>query len=133
MAQKLRTSQEKALRAILRAEHSRKAYKNIRLLIEKENKPLTQVDILSSPTDPTSPHTTITTKDDIETHILQRNRHHSLQSLPTPFMSHPTLCTAVGNEPCDEQLDLIFSGQFTMSENDLHNLNETQKEWINSL
>jgi hypothetical protein len=37
-----------------------------------------------------------------------RGRHHSLQSLPTPFMSHPTLCTAVGNEPCDEQLDLIF-------------------------
>jgi len=94
MAQKLRTSQEKALHAILRAEHSRKAYKHIRLLIEKENKPLTQVDILSSPTDPTSPHTTITTKDDIETHILQRTPPFStIFTNPIYVSSHSMYCS----------------------------------------
>ncbi len=134
MALKLHTSYEKALRAILRAENSRVTYRNIRGLLGKDNTPLTQEDVLSIPNDSKSAHTTITTKEEVEEHILNRNRKHSLQSLATLFMTIPELSHATDPTNSDKQMELFLSGQFFDSKSPDHShLSNTQIEWIQSL
>jgi hypothetical protein len=70
LAAKMRTTEEKALKAILHAEEARKIYSNIKGISGKQQVPLTQVDILSDPGNKLSAHTTLTSKDDIEENIL---------------------------------------------------------------
>ncbi len=91
MASKLCAPEEKALKAILQAEESKKTFSIICGLIGKQEVPLTQVDILNM--DTTSPHkfVTLTSKTEIKKNVLSRNKTHSLQANATPFMSHPIL------------------------------------------
>lgn len=91
LAAKMHTTEEKALQALVHAEESKKIYKNIKEIFGKQQVPLTQVDRLSIPDDTSSEHTNLTSKDITEKNILQRHRQHSLQSLSTPYFSHPRL------------------------------------------
>jgi hypothetical protein len=74
LASEMRTTEEKAVRAIMKAEESRIHYQNIREALGKLNTPLTQVDALSGPNDPLSCHHTISSKAELEDQILIQNR-----------------------------------------------------------
>lgn len=74
LAQQLRTTDERALMAILQSEESRWIYKNIKEIMGKQRSVFTQVDVPSDTKNPSSHHTTLTSKLDIEEQILQRNR-----------------------------------------------------------
>jgi hypothetical protein len=91
LATKIHTTEEKALRVIPHAEEAKKIYKSIKDTFGQQQVPLTQVDVLSNPDNTSSEHTTLTSKEEIKQHILRRNQRHSLQSLSTPFLSHPCL------------------------------------------
>jgi hypothetical protein len=65
MAEKMQTTTEKALKAILAAEKSRQSFALIKALLGQQNSPLTQIDVQSNPNDPLSPHITLTTQDEI--------------------------------------------------------------------
>ena len=121
MAEKLQSSEEKALKAFLCAEQSRRIYNSIRELLEKKNKPLTQIDVSSS-SDP-SCIDTINTKFEIEQCILSWNRNHSLQSLSTPFMKNAALSDSINPN----------SSKFLDSDFDTSTLHPTAVEWIRSL
>jgi hypothetical protein len=131
MAEKLRSSEEKALKAILQAEQSRKIYKSIRELLKKNNKPLTQIDISSS-LDP-SCIDTLNTKLEIEQCLLSRNRKHSLQSLSTPFMKNATLSDSINPNCSQARFDDFLSGKFVDFDVDTSTLHPTTIEWIRSL
>jgi len=84
MARKLHTDEEKALKAIIKAEQSKRIFRSIRDITGKPQASLTQVDV----PDPHRDHTmliTLTTKEEVEHAILTRNQKHSKQSLATPF------------------------------------------------
>ncbi len=51
MATKMRTSHEKAIKAIIKPEESRRTFQNIRDLLDKQQILLTQVDVLTDPCD----------------------------------------------------------------------------------
>ncbi len=85
----MRTSEEKALRAIMKSEEARRIYHNIKELLGKQQQIFTQVDIMSPSKDVESPMVTLTQQTDIEREILSRNRRHSLQSYQTPFLANP--------------------------------------------
>lgn len=131
MAEKLRSSEEKALKAILQAEQSRKIYKSIRELLKKNNKPLTQIDISSS-LDP-SCIDTLNTKLEIEQCLLSRNRKHSLQSLSTSFMKNTTLSDSISPNCSQARFDDFLSGKFVDFDVDTSTLHPTAIEWIRSL
>lgn len=131
MAEKLRSSEEKALKAILQAEQSRRIYNSIRELLEKKNKPLMQIDF-PSPTDQKF-RETLNSKIDIEQCILTRNRCHSLQSLVTPFMTNEKLSSSINPNSSEAQFDDLLSGQFLESDIDTSSLNSNELEWIRSL
>jgi hypothetical protein len=124
-------TEEKALRTILKAEEPRTMYRNIKDLLGKPQAIFTQVDISSDPKSPTSPHITLTSQEDIEKHILERNRQHSLQSLETPFFTDPVLFNAIYPKP--DNLDLLLDGSFLDTFCDSLNLPDTQKQWIKEL
>jgi hypothetical protein len=65
MAEKMQTTTEKALKAILAAEKSRQSFALIKALLGQQNSPLTQIDVQSNLNDPLSPHITLTTQDEI--------------------------------------------------------------------
>jgi len=108
LASKLRTSEEKALQAIKKAEASRYLYLTLNELLGKQRKPLTQVDIRSQQGNPSSQFITVTTKDELERAILDRNKRHSKQSLKTPFMNDPFLSTSIDPSIHDNLLDQLF-------------------------
>jgi hypothetical protein len=112
MAQKLRTSEEKALLVIIKSEASRRTFQNLKDIFGKVQSPPTQIDISTDPNNKLSPRITLTDRKEIEQHILRRNRRHSLQSLATPFLSDPYLNAAINPEG-DPKFDLILDGNFT--------------------
>jgi hypothetical protein len=71
LASKMRTTEEKALRASLKAEEARAIYRNIKDSMGKTQSFFTQVDISSYPTSPSSSHVTFASQEDIERHILE--------------------------------------------------------------
>jgi hypothetical protein len=89
LAAQMRTSEEKALIAIMKSEEARCIYHNIKQLLGKQQQIFTQVDIMSPSKDVESPMVTLTQQTDIEREILSRNRRHSLQSYQTPFLANP--------------------------------------------
>ncbi len=131
MAEKLRSSEEKALKVILHAEQSRRIYNSIRELLEKKNKPLTQIDVSSS-SDPLCIDT-LNTKLEIEQCLLSRNRNHSLQSLSTPFMNIATLSNSISPNCSQARFDDFLSGKFLDSDVDTSTFHPTAVEWIRSL
>jgi len=120
MAEKLRSSEEKALKVILHAEQSRRIYNSIRELLEKKNKPLTQIDVSSS-SDPLCIDT-LNTKLEIEQCLLSRNRNHSLQ-----------LSNSISPNCSQARFDDFLSGKFLDSDVDTSTLHPTAVEWIRSL
>jgi len=131
MAEKLRSSEEKALKVILHAEQSRRIYNSIRELLEKKNKALTQIDVSSS-SDPLCIDT-LNTKLEIEQCLLSRNRNHSLQSLSTPFMNIATLSNSISPNCSQARFDDFLSGKFLDLDVDTSTLHPTAVEWIRSL
>ena len=129
----MHTSGEIALRAILHAEEAKKIYKNIKETFGKQQIPLTQVDVLSNPNNRTSEHITLTSKEEIELNILKRNRRHSLQSLSTPFLSHPQLRQAI--DPLSEEnfIDQLLLNEFKNEGNIQDSFTDTEKQWIETL
>jgi hypothetical protein len=95
LATKMRTTEEKALCAIIRSEDSRRIYRNIKELLGKQQQIFTQVDIKNPSPENNHPHTTLTEQLDIEREILSRNSRHSLQSYQTPFLSNSMLHDAI--------------------------------------
>jgi predicted GTPase len=95
MAEKMHTSAENALKAIIKAQESKYNFSSIRSLTGKMNSSQAQVDVLADPNDPNSPKTTLTSKDEVEQAILHRNQIHSRQSLATPVAANPSLASAV--------------------------------------
>lgn len=126
----MKTTEEKALKAIIKAEQSRRTFKNINEIFGKQNKPLTQVDVLSDPNNKDSLQNTITSREELERQILKRNRKHSLQPLDTPFFTKPTLRTAIDPYHNNSHLDSILNGSFS-STND--QLTEHERVWIQEL
>jgi hypothetical protein len=101
-------------------------------VLGKQNCRLTQVDILSNPTDPSSPHITLSHKEDIESQILQRNRRHSLQALSTPFMANKNIRHAIIPSHELNLFNVILSGQATDTLHDFESLNDTERTWMQS-
>jgi hypothetical protein len=132
MAEKMRTTEEKAIKAILKAEESRQTFKKIRELLGCTNHPLTQVDILTDPNDPDSPVTTVSKKYEVETQILQRNRKHSLQANSTPFLQNPVLAQSIDPTNIKNGLDTFLNGSF-VNAHSLDFLSETEKTWLETL
>ena len=93
-ASKLKCTEEKAIRAIIKAEESKRIYNNNKEILGKQPTSLTQVDIIDESSDKRS-LITLTSREDIENSIMKRNCKHSLQSLNTPFIAHPALSSAV--------------------------------------
>ena len=124
------TNEQKALKAIIKAEQSRCTFQNINEIFGKQNKPLTQVDVLSDPNNKDSLQNTITSREELERQILKRNRKHSLQSLDSPFFTKPTLRTAIDPYHTNSHLDSILNGSFS-STND--QLTEHERVWIQEL
>ncbi len=132
MAQKLRTSEEKALLVIIKSEASRRTFQNLKDIFGKVQSPPTQIDIFTDPNNKLSPRITLTDRKEIEQHILRRNRRHSLQSLATPFLSDPYLNAAINPEG-DPKFDLILDGNFTDTIPTTINLSLTEELRISSL
>jgi hypothetical protein len=135
MAQKMHTDEEKALKAILNAEQSKRIFRNIRDITGKQQTPLTQVDN-STPMEAGSTRmpstTTLTTKEEIEQAIIRRNQRHSKQSLATPFAADPTLSKAVSPE-ADHRIDDILDGSFLDLPLDHIPINDSERQWIQEL
>lgn len=132
LASKLRTTEEKALRAIIKAEESKQTFSQIKSILIKQNFPLSQVNVLSQPNDTTSPVITLTNKGEIEAQILTRNQRHSRQSLNTPFFTNPTFRDTMHPFLQHSALDAFTDGTF-LQHNDLAPLTPAQREWISSL
>jgi hypothetical protein len=127
------TTEEKTLKAIFHTEEARKIYNNIKGTFGKEQVPLTQVDFLSDPGNKSSAHTTLTSKEDIEENILRRNRHHSLQSLSTPFFTHPLLHQAISPSSNDNLIDQLLDNKILNDEDIQQSFSDTEKAWIEAL
>ena len=78
-ASKLKCTEEKAIRAILKAEESKRIHNNIKEILGKQSTPLTQVDTIDESSNERN-HITLTSREEIENSIMKRNRKHSLQS-----------------------------------------------------
>jgi hypothetical protein len=129
----MKTTEEKALRAIIRAGEARRIYQYSKELLGKQQQIFTQVDVMSPSNDVSSPLITLTQQTDIEREILSRSRCHSLQSYHTPFLSNPLLHGAISLEAGTNKLDRILDGSFFMDEAPSMGLNENQKQWIYEL
>lgn len=129
----MRTTEEKALCTIIHAEESRSIYKSIKEVIGKSQPPLTQVDILSTPDDPTSGHTNLTSKSEVEHHILQQNRCDFLHSFSTPFFSHHGLWNAIDPLSNTNSCDDILQGTLLDDISLETTLSDHEKLWIASL
>jgi hypothetical protein len=117
---------------ILQAEASCRTYQQLRDLFGKQHIFLTQIDVNNPVSNTQSQPFTITSRVDIEDHILCLNRRHSLQALATPFMSSPTLHQAT--LPSHPQLmDKLLDGSFLQSTYNDNALNENERQWILSL
>ena len=66
MALKLRTSEEKALRAIIKSEASRRTFQNIKNILGVQQSALTQVDISMEHSGLSSTHETLSKREDVE-------------------------------------------------------------------
>jgi hypothetical protein len=133
LAQQLRTTDERALMAILQSEESRWIYKNIKEIMGKQRSVFTQVDVPSDTKNPSSQHTTLTSKLDIEEQILQRNRWHSLQSLSTPFLSNALLCSSINPHDNNSGLNDLLDGSFLSYKKESLQLSEDETKWIEEL
>jgi len=133
MASKLCAPEEKALKAILQAEESKKTFSIICGLIGKQQVPLTQVDILNM--DTTSPHkfVTLTSKTKIKKNVLSHNKTHSLQANATPFMSHPILKDFINPSIDAEWIDELLDGLFIDNLIQENSLSDIQQSWIKNL
>jgi hypothetical protein len=77
-------------------------------------------------------YSSLTSKEEIEDNLLQRNRRRSLQSLATPFMMKEGLSCYI--QPSNHHLmDQLLDGSYTDLIAKESNLNENEKEWIASL
>ena len=121
LAQQLRTTEEKALRAILQLEESWRIYKNIKYIMGKQRSIFTQVDVSSDPTNPLSEHTTLTSKIEIKEQILHRNRCHNL------------LSSSIHPQSNNNGLNELLNGSFLASSKDSLNLSEDELTWIEEL
>lgn len=133
MAEKMHTSAENALKAIIKAQESKYNFSSIRSLTGKMNSSLTQVDVLADPNDPNSPKTTLTSKDEVEQAVLHRNQIHSRQSLATPVAANPSLASAVHPFWKENSYDQILDGSFLDTYDPEHKLTPTERAWIQEL
>jgi len=131
-AKKIRSTQEKAVRAIIKAEASRRTFSSIRDILGNVKSPLTQVVIRPSNLQH-DPFITLTQRSDIEFHIMQRNHKHSLQAHVTPFLHNPILSASI--DPAqNEKFDDISKGPFVTDQKTLPDcLSPTEHEWVRSL
>jgi hypothetical protein len=131
-AKKMNTTAEKALKAIIRSEQTKKTYKQIRTITghKTDKNPLTQVDV-PSPIDG-GQIITVTTKEDLESSIISRNQNHARQSLQTPFATVPALKAAVNPQDPANKIENILDGSF-LEHHLNHELPDIEKQWIQEL
>jgi hypothetical protein len=91
------------------------------------------VDVPSVPHDPSSPYTTITSKLELETHILSRNKWHSMQSLETPFLQSPLLRDAIDPTYDLNLIQNFLDGTFYPTISDFTSLPCNACNWITLL
>lgn len=126
LASKRRTTEEKALRAIFHAEDSRHSYRTIKAFIGKQQTPLTVIEVTVK-----SQATTMTTKQDIESQLLQRNQRHSKQSLTTPLFQSAQVSSAIN--PHSTIIQSILDGTFQPNSMSNYQFNQVEKDWFSSL
>jgi hypothetical protein len=95
LAEKMRTTDEKALRAIKKAEESKRIFCSIKQVIGKHRSQLTDIEVSTPSTGDNELTTMISNKHDMESHLIHRNKCHSKQSLSTPFFTLPILHQAI--------------------------------------
>jgi len=133
LAQQLRTTEEKALRAIMKAKESRWIYSNLKEIMGKQRSMFTQVDVHNDSLNPDAGQATLSSKIEIEEKILERNRRHSLQSLSTPFFSIPTLQSSIDPHSKADGLDKLLNGSIMDFCLDSLNISDDEINWIYEL
>jgi hypothetical protein len=132
MALNLRTSEEKALRAIIKSEASRQTFRNIKNILGVQQAALTQVDIPMEPNSSSSTHETLSKREEVESHILAHNRKHSLQALSTPFFNDPALQSLIDPDIPGNNIQHLLDGTYSPDLLTDHTLSELEKQWIRS-
>jgi hypothetical protein len=122
-----------ALKASKQAEQSRQTYSQINELIgrKKTKKPLTQTKVIDCNNDGTK--TTLTTREEIETALINRNQKHSHQSLNTLFSYIPELADASNPTNPDNKIEDIINGEFVHSLPTHLPLSQAKLRWIANL
>jgi len=133
LAEKMRTTDAKALHAIKRAEESKCTFCTIKQILGKQRTQLTDIDVPSSPMDMGFSTTTISNKQDVEYHLIHRNKCHSRQSLSTPFFQSPTLQQAIDPHHANNSINDLLQGTFQHSRVRDYKLNDTEKKFLESL
>lgn len=133
MALKLHTSEEKALKAIVKSEASRRTYRNIKNILGVQQSTLTQVEIPVDPSNSSSSHDTLTKREAVESHILVCNWKHSLQALSTPFFNDPALHSLIDPDTPDNKLQQLLDGSCLSNLITDSTLSESERQWIISL
>jgi hypothetical protein len=133
LAQQLHTTVEKALRAIMKSEESRRIYSNLKEIFGKQHSILMQVNVHNNPLNPDAGQTTLSSTIKIEEKILERNHQHSLQFLSTPLLSIPTLQSSIDPHSKEDGLDKLLNGSILDSCLDSLNLSDDEINWINEL
>ncbi len=106
----MRTSEEKALRAIIKLEASQRTFRNIKNILGLQQAALTQVDISMEHNSSFSTHETLSKREEVESHILARNRKHSLQALSTPFFNDPALQSLIDPDIPGNDIQQLLNG-----------------------
>jgi len=94
---------------------------------------LNEIDMSSSTINGGFTTTTVSNKQDVEHHLLQRNQCHSKQSLSTPFFKSPPLNQAIDPHHKHNGIDELLHGTFSSDSITDYHLNDTEKEWMSSL
>jgi hypothetical protein len=102
-------------------------------VIGKQRMQLNEIDIPSSPINGGFTTTTVSNKQDVEHHLIQRNQCHSKQSLSTPFFQSPSLNQAIDPHYKNNSIDELLHGTFSSDSITDYRLNNTEKEWMRSL
>ncbi len=126
----MNTTATTALKAILLTKQTKSTYSQIQTITghKTDKTPLTQIEV-QNPTDGNT-RTMITTKQEMEEAIMERNQRHSRQYLQMPFVSIPELYNAVNPNNPNNKIEQILNGTFT---NNYMKNYLIEQEWIKAL
>jgi len=94
--------------------------------------PLTQVDIIHPDTTQNHPHTTLTSKIELENCIIKKDHRHSLQSLDTQFLLSESLKDAINPTHTLNKIQHILNGHPEEGV-DLSSLSNNARAWVTAM